>query len=271
MRHATRDEPMPRRPIVCVGASGGVGTSTLAAAVARRAARAVGEGGGTAPGAVCLIDGHCCSGGADVTLGAEHLPGLRWPELADAGEGFPGEALLARLPARAGVHVLASGRPADLAGWRCGPEPSHRRVIAVALGRAGAGLIVDGGLAPRPCRGADPWWAALRPHIVLVVGASAPGVAGSAGVAWPSGYASRGVVVSGRLAGLELAEAIADAHGAQPLGTWPHSRLVVAAARRGDPPPDRPGTRLADLTGDLLAYCAAVEAEQVVSSAGARP
>lgn len=85
-----------------VGASGGVGTSTLAAALATRAALGAHE--------VLLLDLDAAGGGADVLLGCDHEEGIRWPDLAGARGPFDGQALLERLP-RSGqdVAVLAPG------------------------------------------------------------------------------------------------------------------------------------------------------------------
>lgn len=85
-----------------LGASGGVGTSTLAAALATRAALAAHE--------VLLLDLDAAGGGADVLLGCDQEDGIRWPDLVGARGRFDGEALLERLP-RSGqdVAVLAPG------------------------------------------------------------------------------------------------------------------------------------------------------------------
>src|SRR6478609_273110 len=61
--------------IAFVPASGGVGSSTLAAAVAVRAA--------AAGRSVVAVDLDRVSGSLDVVFGLEQEPGWRWPELAD--------------------------------------------------------------------------------------------------------------------------------------------------------------------------------------------
>jgi MinD-like ATPase involved in chromosome partitioning or flagellar assembly len=88
--------------LVVVGASGGVGASVLATAVAVRAARAAVE--------VALVDGCPLGGGLDVVLGAEQEPGLRWADLRRLVGAADGAALLARLPSSDGVRVLSFGR-----------------------------------------------------------------------------------------------------------------------------------------------------------------
>ncbi|GAB3265372.1 septum formation initiator [Kineosporia babensis] len=84
-----------------IGGCGGAGASVLAAALARTAAAAT-------PTLLVEMDGF--SGGADLLLGAEDEPGLRWPDLASArGRLLPG-SLATSLPLIDGVHVLASVR-----------------------------------------------------------------------------------------------------------------------------------------------------------------
>lgn len=135
-----------------VGARGGVGASTLAAALAHRLAagrspraptgggrrvRTVGDG---APD-VALVDLDGAGAGLDVHLGVEDVSGLRWPDLSDARGDVAGEELTALLPSWAGVAVLSGDR------WRPGPAPpevvadvldalalSHR-VVVLDLGR----------------------------------------------------------------------------------------------------------------------------------------
>jgi hypothetical protein len=106
---------MHHHVIGVVGASGGLGTSTLAMALAARAAPAV--------GAVACVDGDFSGGGLDVTAGLEHLAGPRWPDLAEARGGLDGAALVQALPREGPVAVLA------------------------ARGRAPAGAVVDSALS----------------------------------------------------------------------------------------------------------------------------
>ncbi|HHU10801.1 MAG TPA: hypothetical protein GXZ60_12435 [Intrasporangiaceae bacterium] len=95
-----------------VGASGGVGASTLTAALVTRAQTILDSCGATV--AVDLDS----RGGLDTTLCLEHLDGLRWPDLEVLTWGSePAEdLLLAQLPAADGVHVLA-GRGEENPQW----------------------------------------------------------------------------------------------------------------------------------------------------------
>ncbi len=88
--------------VAVLGASGGVGTSALAAAVAIR-----GAGAGLH---VCCADLDVLGGGLDVCFGIELEPGLRWADLAALAGSSDGAALRARLPVAEGVSVLSFGR-----------------------------------------------------------------------------------------------------------------------------------------------------------------
>ncbi len=92
--------------IAFVPASGGVGSSTLAAAVAVRAA--------AAGRSVVAVDLDRVSGCLDVVFGLEQEPGWRWPELADVAGIVDGLGLADELPVSCGVPVLSGSGGA---GW----------------------------------------------------------------------------------------------------------------------------------------------------------
>jgi secretion/DNA translocation related CpaE-like protein len=94
--------PGPARAFVLgvVGARGGAGTSSFAAALADRAA------GRTA---TALVDLDHAGGGIDVLLGVEREAGARWPDVAGA-RGARGEDVLALLPRWRGCAVLSADR-----------------------------------------------------------------------------------------------------------------------------------------------------------------
>jgi secretion/DNA translocation related CpaE-like protein len=95
--------PRPgRAPVVgVIGGCGGAGASVLAAALARAAAPLT---------PTLLVEVDQFGGGADLLLGAEDEPGLRWPDLVSArGRLLPG-SLSGSLPLIDGVHVLAAAR-----------------------------------------------------------------------------------------------------------------------------------------------------------------
>lgn len=103
---------MAGRVIGVVGARGGIGASSLAAALARRLARG-GRPSGRRPGgsgAVALADLDSAGGGLDVLLGVEGIDGLRWPDLHGARGEVSGAELTALLPQWSGVTVLSADR-----------------------------------------------------------------------------------------------------------------------------------------------------------------
>jgi secretion/DNA translocation related CpaE-like protein len=120
--------PVERGRLVVVGGScGGAGASTVATALALAAA----------PG-VLLVDADATGGGIDLVLGAEHLEGVRWPELTGLRGRVAGDALLAALPETAGVHVLAAARSEVV------PVPAEALVAVVEAARAGGcSVVVD--------------------------------------------------------------------------------------------------------------------------------
>ena len=126
--------------LAVVGASGGVGASVLAAAVAVRAPRAGVD--------VVLVDADPLGGGLDVTLGAEQQPGIRWPDLGELVGAADGRALLARLPAVDDVPVLSFDRIES--------HPSQEVADAVlsALAAECELVVVDVGLGQGPVPGA---------------------------------------------------------------------------------------------------------------------
>src|SRR6478736_3142038 len=128
------DEPVRmtshQRVTAVVGASGGLGASTLALAVGRRLAA-------TGPPSV-VVDLDLLRGGLEVTAGVEHLPGRRWDDLRHARGRVPPEALLPLLPAEEGCAVLSArgGAPPGV------PEVAARDVVA-ALAHGPARVVLD--------------------------------------------------------------------------------------------------------------------------------
>lgn len=125
---------VPRgRVLGVVGARGGAGASTLAAAVARRLAQAT---------ATALVDADPGSPGLDVLVGLERDAGLRWPDLHGARGEVDGADLLALLP--------RWGRCAVLSADRTRPGPPPPEVVPDVLGAltsATGALVLDLGRA----------------------------------------------------------------------------------------------------------------------------
>ncbi len=147
----------------CIGGRGGAGASVLACALAVTAARS----GRSA----LLVDLDPLGGGADLLLGAEDVPGLRWPELRAAAGRLPGAALRAALPQSAGVAVLAADRPLTAAspsadrsprrGWVPVPVPVQPAAGA-SFGAPVGTVLADAGEDVHPGIPAEAAVAVLR-------------------------------------------------------------------------------------------------------------
>lgn len=146
--------------IAVAGASGGLGTSTLAVAVGRRLAA-------TGPPSV-VVDLDLGGGGLDVTAGIEHLPGTRWPSLADVRGRVDPEAVLSSVPGEDGCRVLSTGGPAH------GPVPVRAVEDVVASLLTGRGPVV----LDVPPRGPLPdALVAARPVVLLLTSLRTRGLA----------------------------------------------------------------------------------------------
>lgn len=112
------------RVLGVLGASGGVGASVLAAALACRA-----------PGPSLLVDLDPGGGGGARLLGVELSDGVGWEEVAASDGRLGAGALRGAVPARDGTGVL---------GWRGVPRPVPPEVVRVALDAAvrGHGTVV---------------------------------------------------------------------------------------------------------------------------------
>jgi len=113
-----------------LGASGGVGASALAAALAVRA----GQDGMD----VVAVDLNPYGGGLDVTLGAEQEAGVRWADLVALAGAADGSAIVARLPSLDGVPALSFGREAAVV-----PEVAVVRQVVTALAASGRVVVLD--------------------------------------------------------------------------------------------------------------------------------
>lgn len=150
---------MDHRVMGVIGASGGLGASTLAVALAVRAGRQV--------GATVAIDGALDGGALDVTACLEHLSGVRWPDLAAAQGGLDGAALLRVLPAEGTTRILA--------GTHRGLGDNVVRAALAGLARVCGVVVVD--------LGRSLWLADRCSELVLVAGTSARQLADATAVA----------------------------------------------------------------------------------------
>ncbi|MGV0715100.1 septum site-determining protein Ssd [Mycolicibacterium sp. XJ662] len=182
-------EDAPRGAVVAVLAGrGGAGASVFATALARTATQVTHASG------AMLVDADPWSGGIDLVLGSEAVPGLRWPDLMLQGGRLTYAALRDALPHRHGVTVLSCTRaggdidPAPLgsvidAGSRGGVtvvcDVPRRSTTAAETALASADLVVV--VVPadvRSCAAAATvarWVMTVNPNAGLVVRGPAPG------------------------------------------------------------------------------------------------
>jgi secretion/DNA translocation related CpaE-like protein len=216
-RHAT--------VIGVVGGRGGAGATCLAVAIAlaglRRRVRTV------------LVDADPLGGGIDLALGAENVPGMRWPDVAEAACRMPHRLLADALPTvdeltvlswnRTGAPLIPSGAMSGLVTTaRCGSD-----LIVVDLPRS---LDASAAAAIQLCRTvllvvpAEVRAAAAAMRVREATQAYCPDVRVVVRVPGPGGLAARAVV---------------EAVGA-PLGGIMRSETGLAQAlERGEPPGSR--------------------------------
>jgi len=233
------------RTVAVVGACGGAGVSTLAAALAHGLRRA-GED-------AVLVDLDLPGPGADVLLGIEDEPGARWPELAAARGDVDGAGLVAALPRWRSVPVLSGAR---LGGLR----PDGAVVVDVCTGllRGGETVVLD---LPRPAA----WTAAERmlvssaDAVLLVAPCTAPGVAGALatrGELVDLGVRDPWLVARQPTPGRVDAGALGDAVGLPVAATVRADPGLAAAVDRGDGPPVGRRTRLGRAVATLVTVLA---------------
>lgn len=150
-----------------LGASGGLGASSLAGAVALLSART-----GTQ---TLLVDLTPCGGRLDQLVGLIHEPGARWPATERAVLALRAE----ELPARGDLRVLSHGG-ADVGrrgGGKEGAALSDRLLpplgplaleTVARLARGQGSTVLD---LPRADHPAAPLWWDLCDHVVLLAGA----------------------------------------------------------------------------------------------------
>jgi secretion/DNA translocation related CpaE-like protein len=208
-----------RAPVVAVlGGSGGVGASTLAAALAQLSAV-------RGPSGAALVDADPLGGGIDLLLGAERVQGWRWPRL-NAAAGHLGD-LRSYLPVVDGVSVvsMARGVEIDLA-----KEPLAAIVSSL---RAWHSMVVldpgrTGGLSARESL-------RLSTRQLVVVAATVRGVA-AARELLASTDAERAELVVRRGRGSLPAALVGEALSRPVLAELPDEPGLIAAAERGEPP-----------------------------------
>lgn len=213
-------EPRGPRALVLgvAGVCGGAGASTLAAAVALRAATSA---------TVTLLDADAAGGGVDVLLGIEGEPGARWPDLAESRGVVAAEVLGDALPRVEGLAVLS---------WRAGltpPLPVEAMDAVLSAAVRGSDLVVID--LPRVPDSAATRAAMRCDHLVLVAPASVRAVAaGAAAVArWSDTSAELGVAVRHPGPADLTPAAVAEALGIPLLEVVPNDARLSNLGDRG--------------------------------------
>lgn len=207
-----------------LGASGGVGASVLAGALAVRADAA-------GRPSVC-VDGVRHGGGLDVAFGLEQEEGLRWPDLAGVRGRVTGAELCARLPGAepTGVPVLAFDRHRDVA---LAAEPARR--VVDALSDCRDVVVID---LPPPEGGLFDVLAGCCAHLVLVCGSGVRDLAAASAVAPVACAACAETWLTLRVGGGagDLVEVVGTALDLPVLTLLADDPLVAADLAQGLPP-----------------------------------
>ena len=223
--------------LAVVGAAGGVGASTFAAALALA---------GAADGrTVMLVDADPLAGGLDLLLGAERTAGWRWPRLTSA-TGHLGD-LTGQLPSVTGVDVLSMAR--GVASVAVGAD--QLTAVLRSASRSHDLVIVD---VPRGASPLADVTVGLADLIVVVARADVRGVAaGRETVGWLEPAGHLGVVVRLPQSHGVAAESVAHALRLPLLGTLAEDPSLPACVERGEPPGRSPRSPLARTCQGVLA------------------
>ncbi|WP_405529963.1 septum formation initiator [Streptomyces avidinii] len=212
----------PALAVGVIGGSGGAGASTLACALALRAAHA-GE-------RTILIDGDPLGGGMDVLLGGEGAEGLRWPDFAASRGRVGAGALEESLPELHALRVLSWDR-----GDRVVVPPAAIRSVVAAARRRGGVVVVD---LPRRVDEAVAEVLAQLDLVLMVVPGELRSVAAAGRVAAGVRMVARDVrvVVRGRCPGGLDPEDVAGLLGAPLAGEVPVEVGLPGRVAEGEPP-----------------------------------
>ena len=218
MARAVAPVEQTAKTVAVLGSSGGLGVSTLAAALAIAAA--------THDDVTVGVDLAPASGGLDLVVGAEAAKGIRWPDLAQA-RGELGD-VVGGLPRVGGAAFLAQGRG--------GAPPGEEavRVVLGALARSARYIVVDSGRGPAP---------ASAEQVLIMVGADVRSIAAAQMLATnspPSGL----IVRSGPGRSIP-SPVVAKTLGLECVGVIGHDRALPRLAELGLPPLPGPAKRYA--------------------------
>jgi len=211
------------RLVAVVGGSGGAGASTSAAALAflgaQRGLRAL------------LVDADPIGGGLDLLVGAERVPGWRWPRLS-AARGHLGN-LAGQLPQVDGVDVLSAARHPREADP--GPDVEQMKSVLLSASRSHQLVVVD---VPRHLTPAGREALRRADLVLLVVVAQLRGIAAAQQLVTQLDEACTSLGLLVRLTrprGLS-AEAVAEGLGLPLLGSLADDSSLAMGAARGEPP-----------------------------------
>lgn len=217
--------------LAVTAASGGLGASTLAAALGAALAA---EGNGAV-----VVDLDLHGGGLDVTCGIDHRGGLRWPDLHRVRGPVEVDALVAALPSHRGSAVLSAGasrtRPSD-------PVPGASARADVLGSLAGGRLPVVADL-PRWAVGEEmptfsPWLLLTGTRTRELADLDALVLRVTAGR--PAGQVDAlALVTTGPVPDATLVAALESHLGLRHLAHVPRDRRVAAAVERGQWPGGR--------------------------------
>jgi secretion/DNA translocation related CpaE-like protein len=220
-----------------IGARGGAGASTLAAALGLSAARDGLD--------ALLVDADTLGCGLELVVGCESQPGLRWPDVASTQGRVSASALRAALPSQGGLSVLS---------WRSRePAALDRDALGAILsaGRRGSDIVVVD--LPRRLDGEASTVAAETADVVVLVACSDLGsiAAGVRVLRSLSALCSDVRLVVRRLPGHGLEpELVASALELPLAAGWPTRAVVSRSVEEGLGPLSR--GRLAPLCSALL-------------------
>lgn len=222
-----------------LGASGGVGASSLATACAVRAT--------AARRAVVLLDAHPWSGGLDVVAGMDLATGLRWAHLRDVRGDVDPHRLVAELPSDdSGLRCLS---------WGSGPQgdPGDPGPVLSAVRAAVEVTVVDLPRPGSPVGGHQQWWSACS-EVVLLLEASVTGI-GAAAVLAEHAEALTGRALAGAVVRSPTPltdQAVAAFLGVPVLAALGADRSVAACLERGVAVGSEPGP-LSETADEVLA------------------
>lgn len=206
--------PHPGVILAITGATGGTGTSLLAAALAYEL---------STHNPTVLLDTHFGGAGLEVILGMEDTPGVKWPDLHDARGALDWKHLETQLPTWRGIPVVTCARTTPVF-----PTSSTTGTVLASAVAAGRNVIVDA-----PPSIVHNHHHLLTHHVVLAP-RNVRGVAGAtalAGLPTPGG--GRSVVTSFHRPVSMTPQQLARYARLPLVGEWPHVRGLPEAVEHG--------------------------------------